>query len=409
MRFTTVLTLATLAAGTSMPAAAQATRSRDVQIIRGPRVRVTTGFGDDNRAALGLGTTATGTVRDTLGLLITSITPNSPAERAGLEEGNRLAAINGVSLRANAADVEDAEMSGALAHRLTRELGKAKPGDAVELRVYRDGRIQTMKVKTADADSLFRRSDMIQMSRTDTDDRPALGVGIGSTGSRRDTLGVLVMSVGDSTPAAAAGLEEGNRIAAINGVSLRVAREDAGDGWAGSAKAQRLQREISQLTPGSDVSLLVYANGQFRDVRMKVARFGDLPKRSGTMMFLGDMGTRMPAMRAMPPMVPMRAMPPMVPMRAMPPMPPTPPMQARRDWPTTSMHFEIGPQIERALQQAGLELERIRPQLDRLLRDLPATLESIQVPKVRVDVDVDGVSSRPVAAPAGARVRTTVM
>ena len=400
MRFTTVLTLATLAASTSMPAAAQATRSRDVQIIRGPRVRVTTGFGDDNRAALGLGTTATGTVRDTLGLLITSITPNSPAERAGLEEGNRLAAINGVSLRANAADVEDAEMSGALAHRLTRELGKAKPGDAVELRVYRDGRIQTMKVKTADADSLFRRSDMIQMSRTDTDDRPALGVGIGSTGSRRDTLGVLVMSVGDSTPAAAAGLEEGNRIAAINGVSLRVAREDAGDGWAGSAKAQRLQREISQLTPGSDVSLLVYANGQFRDVRMKVARFGDLPKRSGTMMFLGDMGTRMPAMRAMPPMVPMRAMP---------PMPPTPPMQARRDWPTTSMHFEIGPQIERALQQAGLELERIRPQLDRLLRDLPATLESIQVPKVRVDVDVDGVSSRPVAAPAGARVRTTVM
>ena len=80
-----------------------------------------------------------------------------------------------------------------------------------------------------------------------------------------------------------------------------------------------------------------------------------------------------------------------------------------RDWPMTSMHFEIGPQIERALQQAGLELERIRPQLDRLLRDLPATLESIQVPKVRVDVDVDGVSSRPVAAPAGARVRTTVM
>ena len=59
------------------------------------------------------------------------------------------------------------------------------------------------------------------------DERPALGIGLGSSGSRRDTLGVLVMSVQDSSPAARAGLEEGNRIAAINGVNLRVAREDA--------------------------------------------------------------------------------------------------------------------------------------------------------------------------------------
>jgi len=56
-------------------------------------------------------------------------------------------------------------------------------------------------------------------------------------------LGVLVIGVTDSTPAARAGLEEGNRIAAINGVNLRVAREDAGDRWVGSARAERLQRE----------------------------------------------------------------------------------------------------------------------------------------------------------------------
>ena len=52
------------------------------------------------------------------------------------------------------------------------------------------------------------------------------------------------MSVQDSSPAARAGLEEGNRIAAINGVNLRVAHEDADDPNLGSTKAQRLMREV---------------------------------------------------------------------------------------------------------------------------------------------------------------------
>jgi serine protease Do len=397
MRLTHALTLAALA-GASLPAAAQNARSRsdDARILRVPGIRMATGFGDESRAALGIGTRVTGTPRDTLGLLITSITRNSPAERAGLEEGNRLAAINGVSLRANASDLQDAEMSNSLTHRLTRELGKVKPGDEVELRVYRDGRTQSLRVKTALSDSLFQRRDVVRISRSDMDNRPALGFGIGSSGSQRDTLGVLVISVSDSTPAAAAGLEEGNRIAAINGVNLRVAREDAGDDYMGNAKAQRLMREISQLAPGSDVTLRVYSDGRFRDVKMKVARAGDLPRRR-SMMFLGGAGMMMPEMPAMPPMAPMAPMAPMPP-RAM-------------EWPMSDMHFEIGPQIEAALRQAGLELERIRPQLDRVLRDLPATLETIKLPRVQVDVDMQGevLSLAPARRAAPARVLTTVL
>lgn len=338
MRYAQVLTLAALAGGASIPAAAQRTRSEGVTITRAPRLRVASGFGSENRAALGVGTRATGTLRDTLGLLITSITAGSPAERAGLEEGNRLSAINGVSLRANAADVEDAELSDALTHRLTRELSKSKPGDEVELRVYRDGRTQSIKVKTAEADSLFRRPAVFRLSRSDMEDRPALGFGIGSTGSKRDTLGVLVISVGDSTPAGNAGLEEGNRIAAINGVNLRVAREDAGDDYLGSAKAQRLQREIGKLKPGSEVTLNVYANGRFHDVRMKVARAGDLPRRNRNVMFLGGMGVMVPPMAPMAPMTPMTPMAPMAPMTPMTPMEPLPPMPSVDVWPRGSVH-----------------------------------------------------------------------
>src|SRR5690242_2916880 len=321
MRLTHAFTLAALA-GAAIPAAAQTSRS-EVRIRRAPEARAFSLIRGGDGAALGLTTRATGTLRDTLGLLVTSITKDSPAERAGLEEGNRIAAINGVSLRANKADVEDMEMSNALTHRLTRELDKVKPGDEVTLRVYRDGRTQDVRVKTADADSLFNRRSLVSFSRADMDDRPALGFGIGTSGSKRDTLGVLVVSVQDSTPAAAAGLEEGNRIAAINGVDLRVAREDAGDNYMASARAQRLMREVSKLKPGNDVTLRVYSDGRFRDVKMKVARAGDLPRSRGMMIYGGSgMMAPMPAMAPMAPMAPM----PMVRMRmARPATPATPP------------------------------------------------------------------------------------
>jgi len=387
MRLTHALTLAAIA-GASIPAAAQNGRG-DVRILRAPdattlfRTRIRDG------AALGIGTRATGTLRDTLGLLVTSITKDSPAERAGLEEGNRIAAINGVSLRANAADVEDMEMAGALTHRLTRELEKVKPGSDVTLRVYRDGRTQDVRMKAADADSLFNRVETVRFNRADLEDRPALGFGIGSSGSRRDTLGVLVISVPDSTPAAAAGLEEGNRIAAINGVDLRVAREDAGDDYMGNAKAQRLMREVSKLKPGSEVTLRVYSDGRYRDVRMKVARAGDLPRSRG-MMFIGGAG--MPAMPPMPVMAPRVPMAPMPMMRvrparpAMPATPPEPPGDT--DWQMSDLHLELGPQIEAAIRQAGVQLERVRPDIERALRSLPQQLENVRVPTVTLDVIV---------------------
>lgn len=358
--------LALTAAGAAIPAAhAQDSRT----IVRSPSAYAYS-FGDaSNRAAIGIGTGMTGTLRDTLGLLITSITRGGPAEKAGLEEGNRIAAINSVNLRANAADIEDSDMSNALARRLTRELGKAKPGDEVELRVYKDGRSQNIKIKTADADSLFRRGEYGRTTKVDAENRPTLGISVGSTGSRRDTLGVLVMGVADSSAAARAGIEEGNRIAAINGVNLRIASEDAGDRHLSGAKAQRLQREVAALKPGDNVTLRVYSNGQFREVSMKAGRAGDLPKGSGGMMFMGDgyFGGRMMA-----PMPPMPAMP------SMPRMAPMPPMG--RTW------MEHSPDVERALEDARVQLERVgpeirmkldemRPQLERLRMELPRMME----------------------------------
>ena len=363
-----------LAAGAAMiamtaPAAAQ-TRATPAPraAIAGPEGRTFVLERDETpRAALGVNTSSTGTRRDTLGLLITSIVRGGPAEKAGLEEGNRIAAINGVSLRANAADIDDYESAGTLSRRLVRELEKAKPGDEVQLRVYREGRTQDVRLRTVSSDSLFKRASTFRrVSREEMDERPALGIGLGSSGSRRDTLGVLVMSVQDSSPAARAGLEEGNRIATINGVNLRVAHEDADDPSIGRTKAQRLMREVSQLKPGENVTMRVYANGQYRDVTMKVARAGDLPRSRG-MTYFGS-GDFFPGMPAVPPL---------------PPMPPRGVFRTMENF--GPIRLELGPEMGERLERVRAQLDRVRPELERVRTEVPRALERVRVPRVRVE------------------------
>jgi hypothetical protein len=204
-----------------------------------------------------------------------------------------------------------------------------------------------VRVRTTSSDSLFRRAAFRRIDRSDLEDRPALGIGIGSAGSKRDSLGVLIISVQDSSPAAAAGLEEGNRIASIDGVDLRVAHADVDDEGAGRAKAQRLRREVARLTPGKTVTLRVYANGRFRDVGVKVARARDLPRPRGMTYFGSE-----PAIPAMPIMPDMPRMParPRVPMTPRPPLPPD------------------GQALMRTIPQ---RFELARPQVDRMVRVRP--------------------------------------
>jgi serine protease Do len=290
-----------LAADASAQARAEA---RTYTIQPGRSFAFSTNSDDGGRAVIGI-STSTGSARDTLGVLVSSVSRGGPADKAGLEEGSRIASINGVSLKLATADVDDMDMSGQMSRRLTRELGKVKAGDEVELKVYSGGQTKTVKVKTVAADDLYNTTRRITRSRDD--DRAALGVSLGSTGSKRDTLGVLLMGVDDAGPAGKAGLEEGNRIQAINGVDLRVGKEDAGDEFVGSSKVRRLQRELEKVKAGDEVSLKVYQGaGRSRDIKVKTVPMSDLPHRRGISIF-GNAPMAMP----MPPMEPMEPMPPM--------------------------------------------------------------------------------------------------
>ena len=251
--------------------------SAQVRIETAPRAYSYSFSADPDRPMIGVSTRTSGK-RDTLGLLIESVTRDGPAEKAGIEEGDRLVSVNSVNLRLSAADAGESDMDGVANRRLIRELEKQKAGDEVELRVYRDGNTRTVRVKTVTADDLNQGTFTTAkgMFSRNAADRAVLGISLGGNGSRRDTLGVLVIGIADDGPAAKAGIDEGDRIAAINGVDLRVAGEDAGDWQASSSRVNRLNRAMETVKAGDAVELRVYSNGQTRSVRVEAAKASDV-------------------------------------------------------------------------------------------------------------------------------------
>lgn len=151
-----------------------------------------------------------------------------------------------------------------------------------------DGRIECRKIIRGDGNAMFRfdraRMDSAMMKRA------VLGVELRPTGTKRDTLGVFVESVTPKGPAENAGIVEGDRIAAINGVDLRVGSADVDDPYTNGIAAHRLTREVRKLTPGSRVTLRVYSGGRFRDVQVTAGRASDFPHEGGMRIRIGGPG-----------------------------------------------------------------------------------------------------------------------
>jgi len=179
------------------------------------------------------------------------------------------------------------------------------PDGRVECRVYRRG---------APGDSLLQNRVFYRMDSAMAK-RAALGLQLRTTGTKRDTLGVFVEAVTPKGPAETAGVIEGDRIAAINGVDLRTSAADTEDSYTNGLASHRLSREVQKLTPGARVTLRIYSGGRFRDVQVTAGKASDvirlgsrfnfgMPRMEfdgpGTMMFGPDMGMmreRMPMIR----------------------------------------------------------------------------------------------------------------
>ena len=308
MRPSTVLLSAAALALLPAPADAQ---GREAERARA-RVFARAAVAED-RPVIGVSTSSSGE-RDTLGLLVVSVTPGGPADQAGIEEGNRIAAVNGTNLRLAPADAGEHDMQGMTTRRLVRELGKVEPGQEVELRVWQNGAYRNVKVKTVAAEELPGRR---RVSRDSAESRGVIGVQLGGNGSPRDTLGVFVVGVTSGSPAEKAGIVEGDRIAAVGDVSLRVPAADAGDPWMAQTRVNRFLRELRDLRPGQSVALRVYSGGNVRAVNVTAVAARELADEHGAVFYFGDhaggfgMGPAIAPMPPMPPMAPRIEMGPM--------------------------------------------------------------------------------------------------
>ena len=284
--------------------------AQDVRVWSAPAERARTLISQLNdRPMIGVTTNQESERADTLGLLIEDVRRESPAAKAGLKAGDRLQAINGVNLRADRADAGERDYDGVLNRRLSREVEKTEVGKSIELRVFAEGRTRNVTVTPVKMSELYESMGGYAWSSA-RDDRAVIGFSIGSSGSRRDTLGVFVSAVTTDGPADKAGIVEGDRIASVNGVNLKVAREDADDPAIGAARANRLRREIEKLEAGQVAELVVVTAGRARTVRVTTMKASDLPG--------GSYGFSMPGMLT-PSVAPTPPTPPTA------PTPPTPP------------------------------------------------------------------------------------
>lgn len=108
--------------------------------------------------------------------------------------------------------------------------------------------------------------------------RATLGLMLGGSPTKRDTLGVFVEGVAEDGPAERAGIYEGHRIASVNGVDVRSSAADAGDEYLSGVGQHRLMRAMRDVSAGSTVSLRVWTGSGYRDVQVTAARYADVFK-----------------------------------------------------------------------------------------------------------------------------------
>ena len=170
-----------------------------------------------------------------------------------------------------------------VATALAAQVATAKPDSTCTN--FPDGRVECKVLRGfAKGDSALRNKIFYRMDSAMAK-RAALGLELRTTGTRRDTLGVFVEAVTQKGPAESAGIVEGDRIAAINGIDLRTAGGDVDDSYTNGLAAHRLSREVQKLTPGSRVTLRVYSAGRFRDVQVTAGKASDVMKLGGRFNF----------------------------------------------------------------------------------------------------------------------------
>jgi serine protease Do len=158
-------------------------------------------------------------LKENQGALVSDVTEKSPAEKAGLKEGDVIIEFNGKK-------VSDSR-------HLKLEVARTQPGESVSLKVLRDGETKDLHVAVKEMPGQERLAKN-ERSDSDKDDNGTLnGVTVGDLDRQARQQfdlpagihGVVVTEVDPNSAAAEAGLKPGDVIQEINRKSVKTAEE----------------------------------------------------------------------------------------------------------------------------------------------------------------------------------------
>ena len=175
---------------------------------------------------------------DATGAIVSQVTPDSPADHAGVKRGDVLRELNGSKIKNGSA--------------LQVAVSQTAPGTDIKLGVLRDGKPENLTVKVGE----FKGDK--QVAENDNNGQPKrgrLGVSVGDlTDDMREQAnipsqvhGVAVQSVRSASPADDAGLAPGDVIQEVNRKPVQNAQQFADD--------------VRGVPAGKDILLLVWSRG----------------------------------------------------------------------------------------------------------------------------------------------------
>jgi serine protease Do len=144
------------------------------------------------------------------GILVSEVTPGSPAEKAGLKQGDVVLSLNGALL----SDVAD----------LRNRIASTKPGSTAALEIIREGRKEQVQVEIAEQPADFSKSSKMKsgfildrMGLTLQELTPDLAERHGYSKGQ----GVFISEVEPDSPAGNVGLEPGQLVEEVNQMRVR--------------------------------------------------------------------------------------------------------------------------------------------------------------------------------------------
>jgi serine protease Do len=177
------------------------------------------------------------------GALVSAVAPDSPAQKAGVKQGDVIVAYNGRKV--------------ARSDDLPRVVAETPVGHEATLEVLRDGKPVTLRAQVA------RLQEEQAVAQASSSERPSLGVAVQTLTPALaqqlgldETRGVLVRQVQDGSPADAAGLRAGDVIVEVNRKPVKSAEE--------------LRSAVERRAKDAAVLLLVHREGANLYVSVKV-------------------------------------------------------------------------------------------------------------------------------------------